>query len=148
MDSGQAGNRGVTRLFAVCAVLFGLFFMHGAPATAAGGCHGAMPAMSSSPMSDSHEVAPAAMSHAADTRQPGLSVRHADASGMSGVLCVSTQASNRIPLPTPGLLAVAAAAVPAFWMLAGLRAAVGRTGRRGPPTRGRDLLLQACIART
>ncbi|MFD5515716.1 hypothetical protein [Streptomyces sp. NPDC127066] len=137
----------MTRLLAVCAVLFGLFFMHGAPATAAGGCHGAMPALSS-PMSDGHDVAPATMGHAPDAHQPGLTVRHADASGMSGVLCVSTPASKRIALPTPSLLAVAAVTVPAFWMPAGLRAAVGRTGRRGPPTSGQDLLLQVCIART
>ncbi|MFJ8002976.1 hypothetical protein [Streptomyces fagopyri] len=151
MGGGQAGNRGVTRLLAVCAVLFGLFFMHGAPATAAGGCHGAMPAMSSpmsSSMSDGHDLAPVTMGHAPGARQPGLSVRHADASGMPGVQCVSTPASQRIPLPTPGLLAPAAVAVPAFWMPAGLRAAVGRTGRRGPPTSGRDLLHQVCVART
>ncbi|MEU3241763.1 MULTISPECIES: hypothetical protein [unclassified Streptomyces] len=148
MGGGQAGDRGVTRLLAVCAVLFGLFLMHGAPATAAGGCHGSMPATSSS-MSGGHDLAPAAMRHAApDTHQPGLSLRHADASGMSGELCVSTPAPKRIPLPAPGLLAVAAVAVSAFWMPAGLRAAISRTGRRGPPTGGRDLLLQACVART
>lgn len=147
MGSGQAGNRGVTRLLAVCAILFGLFLMHGAPATAAGGCHGAMPAMSS-PMPGGHDVAPATMAHTPDAHQAGLSVRHADASGMSGVLCVSTPASERIPLPAPGLFAVAAVTVLAVWMPAGLRAAVGRTEWRGPPSSGRDLLLQVCIART
>ncbi|MGW4673372.1 hypothetical protein [Streptomyces sp. NPDC004324] len=134
----------MARVLAVCAVLFGLFLMHGAPATAAGGCHGSMPSMS-----DRHDVAPAAMRHAApDAHQMGLSLRHADASGMPGELCVSTPAPKRIPLPAPGLLAVAAAAVAVFWMPAGLRAAISRTGRRGPPAGGRDLLLQACVART
>ncbi|MER5382978.1 hypothetical protein ABT040_22300 [Streptomyces sp. NPDC002688] len=147
VGGGQAGNRGVTRLLAVCAVLFGLFLMHGAPATAVGGCHGAMPAMSS-PMPGGHDSAAATMAHAPDAHQPGLSVRHVDASGMSGVLCVSTLASKRIPLPAPGLFAVAAIAALAVWMPAGLRAAVGRMGRRGPPSGGRDLLLQVCIART
>ncbi|MEU1503032.1 hypothetical protein [Streptomyces sp. NPDC005732] len=148
MGGGRVGNRGVARVLAVCAVLFGLFLMHGAPATAAGGCHGSMPATSSS-MADGHDVAPAAVRHAPpDAYQRGLSPRHADASGMSGELCVSTPAPKRIPLPAPGTLAVAAVAVSAFWMPAGLRAAISRTGRRGPPAGGRDLLLQACIART
>ncbi|MER5749236.1 hypothetical protein [Streptomyces sp. NPDC002088] len=137
----------MARLLAVCAVLFGLFLMHGAPVTAAGGCHGAMPAMSS-PMPDGHDVAAATMAHAPDAHQPGLSVRHVDAPGMSGVLCVSTPASKRVPLPAPGLIAMAAVAVLAVWMPAELRAAAGRMGRRGPPSGGRDLLLQVCIART
>ncbi|MET8635252.1 hypothetical protein ABZX69_44315 [Streptomyces sp. NPDC004074] len=147
MGSGQAGNRGVTRALAVCAVLFGLFLMHGAPATAAGGCHGAMPAMPS-PMPGGHDAAATTLAHTPDAHQPGLRVRHVDASGMPGVLCVSTLASKRIPLSAPGLFAVAAVAVLAVWMPPGLWAAVSRTGRRGPPSGGRDLLLQVCIAQT
>ncbi|MFG2476936.1 hypothetical protein [Streptomyces fagopyri] len=147
MGNGQAGRPGVARLPAVCAVLFGLFLMHGAPTTAAGGCHGAMPAMSV-PMSGGHDVAAATMAHAPDAHQPGLSARDAGASGMAGVLCVSTQASKRIPLPTPALFVVAAVAASAAWMPAGLRTAVGGRGRRGPPSGGRDLLLQVCITRT
>lgn len=34
------GRRDGARMLAVCAVPAGLFFMHGAPAGAAGGCHG------------------------------------------------------------------------------------------------------------
>ncbi|MQY40709.1 hypothetical protein SRB17_87420 [Streptomyces sp. RB17] len=146
VDSAQAGRRGVARLLAVCAVLFGLFLMHGAPATAAEGCHGAMPA--ASPMSSGHDAAALLMAHAPTGHGPGPAVRAADVSGMPGVLCVSTPAHERTPLPAPGLLAVAGAAVLVPWTLTRLRAAAGESGRRGPPDGGRDLLLQVCIART
>ncbi|GAA3829296.1 hypothetical protein [Streptomyces chiangmaiensis] len=161
MGSGQAGRRVAARLLAVCAVLFGLFLMHGAPATAATGCHGVMPAMSSpmpgghdampampSPMPGGHEAAAAATAHASDSGQTRVAVRAPNASRMPGALCVSTPAHERIPLPAPGLFAVAAVTAPAVWMPAGLRAAGGGTRRRGPPAGGRDLLRQVCIART
>ncbi|MBY8839922.1 hypothetical protein [Streptomyces sp. SP2-10] len=146
MDSAQAGGRGVRRLLAVCAVLFGLFFMHGAPATAAEGCHGAMTA--ASPMTSGHDTAALLRAHPPSGRGPGSAVRAADHSGMPGVLCVSTPAHERIPLPAPGLLAVAGAAVLALLTLTRLRAVAGAQGRRGPPGGGRDLLLEVCIART
>ncbi|MEU2686591.1 hypothetical protein ABZ654_22460 [Streptomyces hygroscopicus] len=53
MSGGAAGRRGIARLVAVCAVLLGLFLMHGAPATAAEGCHGGMPS-TTAPMPDGH----------------------------------------------------------------------------------------------
>ncbi|MGW5664012.1 hypothetical protein ACWEWG_28675 [Streptomyces sp. NPDC003758] len=147
VESAQAGRRGVARLLAVCAVLFGLFLMHGAPATAAEGCHGVMTAVASSPVAAGHDAA--VMDTAAPAGHgPGPTVRAADTSRMSGMLCVSTPAHERTPLPAPGLLAVAGGAALALWTPARLRAAAGRTGRRGPPGGGRDLLLQVCIART
>ncbi|MFF4835346.1 hypothetical protein [Streptomyces sp. NPDC001315] len=147
VDSAQADRRGTTRLLAVCAVLFGLFLMHGAPATAAEGCHGTMPAIAAPPMTGGHDAA--VMTTAARAaHDPGPAVLAADAPGMPGVLCVSTPAHERTPLPTPGLLTVAGAAVLALWMPARLRAAAGGTVWRGPPAGGRDLLLQVCIART
>ncbi|MEU7423753.1 hypothetical protein [Streptomyces sp. NPDC040750] len=146
MDSAQAGRRGVRRLPVVCAVLFGLFFMHGAPATAAEGCHGAMTA--ASPMTRGHDTAALLTAHPPSGRGPGSAVRAADRSGTPGVPCVSTPAHERIPLPAPGPLAVAGAAVLALWTLTRLRAVAGAQGRRGPPDGGRDLLLQVCIART
>lgn len=42
MSSGHVGRRGIARLLTVCAVLFGLFLMHGSPASAAEGCHGSI----------------------------------------------------------------------------------------------------------
>ncbi|GHE60064.1 hypothetical protein GCM10014715_11850 [Streptomyces spiralis] len=165
MDSvrGRAVRRGIARLLAVCAVLFGLFLMHGAPATAAEGCHGAMsdtaalplppmtgmaPMTGPTPVAGGQDVAPMSTVTAPDTHGAGPAVRAADTSGMSGVHCVSTPAQERVPLPAPGLLAVAGAGALALGAAAGLRAAVRATGRRGPPAGGRDLLLQVCIART
>ncbi|MFE9875608.1 hypothetical protein [Streptomyces sp. NPDC005784] len=147
MDSAQASRPGIARLLAVCAVLFGLFLMHGTPATAAEGCHGAMHADTASPMTGGHDAA-APTTTAPAAHGPGPAVRAAEAPGMAGAPCVSTPAHERTPLPAPGLLGVVGAAVLAPWMLSRLRAAAGGTGRRGPPAGGRDLLLQVCIART
>ncbi|MGV9625726.1 hypothetical protein ACWDTB_03960, partial [Streptomyces sp. NPDC003487] len=63
MGSGHASRRGIARLLAVCAVLFGLFLMHGAPATAAEGCHGAMSTMAAS-MTGGHDAAAPHATHA------------------------------------------------------------------------------------
>src|SRR5690606_18450570 len=53
MSGGAAGRRGSARLVAACVLLLGLFLMHGAPATAAEGCHGAMPSVAAA-MHDGH----------------------------------------------------------------------------------------------
>ncbi|MET8451992.1 hypothetical protein [Streptomyces sp. NPDC005209] len=148
MESTRTGRRGIARLSAVCAVLLGLFLMHGAPATAAEGCHGAAPLMAAAPMTDGHD--PAGVTTGASTAHTfGPAVPAADTSGTAGTLCVSTPAHERSPLPAPGLLAVAGAGVAALWVLSRLRAAAAdTTGRRGPPACGRQLLLQVCTART
>ncbi|MEU8033476.1 hypothetical protein AB0C13_33440 [Streptomyces sp. NPDC049099] len=146
VDSAQAGRRGAARLLAVCAVLFGLFLMHGAPAAAAEGCHGVMSA--ASPMPSGHDTAALLTLHAPTGHGPGPAVRAVDVSRMPGVLCVSTPAHEWTPLPAPGLLTVAGAAVLALWTLTRLRATADGRGRRGPPDGGRELLLQVCIART
>lgn len=139
--SGQARRRGIARLLALCAVLLGLFLMHGAPATAAEGCHGAMSAPAGM-----HEDPAASQSVTAPMAHPGG--RQASGSAaMSGSTCVSTPARDEAPLTAPGLLAVVAVLAALF--LAGRPLAPGRTGRRGlPPPGGRSLLLQVCIART
>ncbi|MET7694027.1 hypothetical protein ABZT06_39690 [Streptomyces sp. NPDC005483] len=145
MGSGQAGRRGIARLLAVCAVLLGLFLMHGSPASAAEGCHGSMPAPA--PMPAGHDASPMTTAHAPATHHPGSAeaFQVAGAPGVSGVLCVATPAHERIPLPAPGLLAVAVTAL-AAWTPARLRA-LGGSWLRGPPSGGRDHLLKACIAR-
>lgn len=147
VNSGPAGRRATARLLAVCAVLLGLFLMHGTPATAAGGCHGAMPTMPS-PVPVGHSAAAMTTAHVPAGQQPGPAVQAANATAMPGALCVSTPARERIPLPVPGLLAVAALAVLTAGTSARLREVGGRTRRRGPPDGGRDLLLKVCIART
>lgn len=147
LGTAQAAKPGIARLLAVCAVLFGLFLMHGAPATAAEGCHGAMTTVATSPMAAGHDAT--VMTTAAPAAHgPSTTARAAHTSRMPGTLCVSTPAHERTPLPAPGLLAVAGAAVLALGTPAGLRAAADGTGRRGPPAGGRDLLRQVCIART
>ncbi|MFF4183479.1 hypothetical protein ACFYZ9_09835 [Streptomyces sp. NPDC001691] len=149
MDRGRTRRPGTSRLLVLCAVLFGLFSMHGAPASAAAGCHGetsmtaamsapgAMPA--AAPMSAGHVMERAARS---DVRAAPV------ASGMSGELCVSTPARERLPLGATGLLAALGLVVLVVWGLGGRRAALLRAARRGPPLTGRSLLLQVCVART
>ena len=164
MDSAQAARRGTARLLAVCAVLFGLFLMHGAPSTAAEGCHGGMGAaggstttgmadtpmtgVANAPITGAHHAAMASSAPPFVDAASGPTMRGAASSGMPGTLCVSTPAHDRIPLPASGLLAVTGALAVVLSGPAGLRAAAGGTGRRGPPTGGRGLLLQVCVART
>ncbi|MFF8418723.1 hypothetical protein [Streptomyces sp. NPDC015680] len=123
----------------LCTVLLGLFLMHGAPASAADGCHDAMAVTASAPgsmqVSAGHfavrgEHAPA---RAVDTT-----------SAMNGESCVFTHARDRV-LPLLMALGLVLLAVRA---LTGRRAAVRGPARRGPPFAGRELLLQVCVART
>ncbi|GAA2332168.1 hypothetical protein [Streptomyces cuspidosporus] len=142
MGGGHAGRRGIARLPAVCAVVFGLFLMHGSPASAAEGCHSSMPA--SAPVAAGPGASSTTTAHATASRHQDPALQ---ATGMPGALCAAIPVPERMPLPVPGLLAVAAVTVPAAWTPAGLRA-LGGSGLRGPPAGGRDHLLQACIART
>ncbi|MFI6054362.1 hypothetical protein ACIBCO_30260 [Streptomyces violascens] len=148
MDRRRTRRAELSRLLVLCAVLFGLFSMHGAPANAAVGCHGgtAMPA----PMAASM-AAPMSAGHAdmrADLRGETRGKHYAApvTTGMSGELCVSTPARERLPLAAAGLLAV-------LGLVALVVGGPRRTGlfvaaRRGPPLSGRGLLLQVCVART
>ncbi|RFC78437.1 hypothetical protein DXZ75_05370 [Streptomyces sp. AcE210] len=140
---GQRGRRrGIARLLALCAVLLGLFLMHGSPANAAEGCHGPM----SAPAALSAEHAGTAMASTSSSGTTHAAAQQASTmSAMGGAICVSTPARDFVPVA--GLMAVVAvlAVVPAVER----PVALGRTGRRGPPTPGgRSLLLQVCIART
>lgn len=143
MGSGQRSRRGAPRLLAVCAVLLGLFLMHGTPAAAAEGCHSAMSHVA--PTADGH----AAMSPAAEAAAGhGAAIKASPMPGTGGASCVSTPAHERIPLPAPGLLAVAVLGALMAGLPARLRAAGCGAGWRGPPDGGRDLLNRVCIART
>ncbi|MFJ8311729.1 MULTISPECIES: hypothetical protein [unclassified Streptomyces] len=146
-DSGQR-RWGPARLLTLCAVLFGLFLMHGAPAGAASGCHGPGSATAVTP----HGHGSAAMTpmvHVARTHPGSVQARTVDGAALhDGAVCVSTPARDRLPLPAPALAALAAlAGLTTLVWAARLRSPAG-TGRRGPPTGGRGLLLQVCIART
>ncbi|MEU9123076.1 hypothetical protein AB0C96_24970 [Streptomyces sp. NPDC048506] len=146
----QSRGRAVARLLAVCALLVGLFLMHGAPATAADGCHGAVPAPAPAhgghTAHGDHAAAMAPMAPMATPSSPHAV--HQAASGAPGTQCVATTVRDRIPLPDVPLLAVVALAGPSARALIGRRVTAGETGRRGPPGGGRDLLMRVCIART
>ena len=141
---GQTRRLRIPRLLALCAVVVGLFLMHGAPATAAEGCHDAI----SAPTPVSADHAGAAMTSATSPVMTRAGAQQA--SGMSavgGTMCVSTPACDLTPLPLGGLTAVVAVLTAIF--LAGRPLILGGTGRHGPPRPGgRSLLLQVCIART
>lgn len=119
VGSRQAGGQGIARLLVLCAVLAGLFLMHGAPATAAEGCHGVMsvPMPVPAPADMGHETATDSMaSIASDGHEvmthtvSGLAlpaapvVKTAAASTGHGALCVSTPVRERAPLPVHALL--------------------------------------------
>ncbi|MCC3779888.1 hypothetical protein [Streptomyces sp. UNOB3_S3] len=155
MSTGQSRGRALAQLMAVCAVLLGLFLMHGSPASAATGCHGAMQEHVATPASPvvptghaahrAHETA-AGMTPAATAHSPV----HVDAQGMTGehgTLCVATAPRDRLPLPTIWLLAAVVLAGPAGWALVRRCLVAGSVGRRGPPGHGRALLLRKCVAR-
>ncbi|MGW8725074.1 hypothetical protein ACWGNF_03435 [Streptomyces sp. NPDC055808] len=141
MDSGRTRGVGFSRFLVLCAVLFGLFSMHGAPASAAGGCHGdlAMATPMGAPMSMGH----ATMSGDHIGRQ-ATSVTPP----MSGEVCVSTPARDRLPAAAAGLFGVLGLVVLVVRGLAGRRTTPFARARRGPPLHGRGLLLQVCVART
>lgn len=140
---GRVGGRDTARLLALCAVLFGLFLMHGAPATAAEGCHGAISVPAE--MRDHLHGGPSAM--APGTMHPGPHQASVGPTMHATTTCVSTPPRAATPLTTPGLLAIVA--VVTFLLLAGGHRSPGQVKRRGPPPPGgRSMLLRVCVART
>ncbi|WP_167160206.1 hypothetical protein [Streptomyces sp. MBT27] len=159
MDGGQTRRVGLSRLLVLCALLFGLFSMHGAPASAATGCHGDLaPATPmGAPMSmghtdmwgghmAAHAATVASRAHAATVASRAYAATVAPPTG--GELCVSTPARDRLPAAAAGLFALLGLVVLLVWGLAGRPATALMAARRGPPFNGRGLLLQVCIART
>ncbi|MFF7969786.1 hypothetical protein [Streptomyces sp. NPDC007905] len=149
MGSTPARRPGTARLLALCAVLLGLFLMHGAPATAADGCHGAVGAAASVHEGhEGHEVQafPKVSDRALLPHADGAQAHAVKGMSSHGTMCVAIPAQNDIPVPVAPLVGVAALAVLAAWALRWAWNPDG-TRRRGPPG-GRGLLLQVCIART
>ncbi|MFJ9680702.1 hypothetical protein ACIRP2_22010 [Streptomyces sp. NPDC101194] len=139
MDRRRACTPGASRLLVLCAVLCGLFLMHGAPASAAEGCHGAPVAAS-----DMHMSMTTGAARTAVPDEHGPAHAGAVTPGTSGESCVFTHARDRL---LPLLMALGLVAL-ALSMPGGRRTAVRGPARRGPPLAGRDLLLQVCVART
>ncbi|WP_143686957.1 hypothetical protein [Streptomyces sp. TLI_171] len=126
-------GRTAARWAVLCALLLGLFLMHGSPASAAG-CHRMAPEPSAGAAGLRHDLD----GHA--ERSVTGPVPH----GSSAAACVSTQARDPLPLTAPG------AAVP--WThprppSARPVAAGDAGGGRAPPGGGRELLLRVCVAR-
>ncbi|MEE1770044.1 hypothetical protein PUR34_18290 [Streptomyces sp. JV185] len=113
--------------------------MHGAPASAAEGCHDAMGMSAATPMSTT-----TADGHLAVRGEHDAAHVAAAVPATNGESCVFTHARDRVlPLLMALGLVLLAVGVPA-----GHRTAVRGPARRGPPFAGRDLLLQVCVART
>ncbi|WBP85104.1 DUF6153 family protein [Kitasatospora cathayae] len=146
MNRRHPQRPGIVRLLAVCAVLLGLFLMHGLPTAAAEGCHtdgaAATAAMPGTTMSDpptgNEAVAPAgvhpAVHHGSDVRS-------------AGTLCSSTPGRDRIALPAMALIAIVSV-WGGLWQLPLRVTGFLARRRRGPPDGGRELLQKVCIART
>jgi hypothetical protein len=146
---------GAARLSVLCAVLLGLVLMHGNPAAAASGCHGAMVVSAGAPGNAAADMAMPAMdaSHGADPASTDSVVGVSDTdhgaslhghAAMEGASCLATPARGGLHLPAPGLLAGGALTTV---LLISLGATIAG-GRRGPPDGGRNLLLRVCVART
>ncbi|MEU9452667.1 hypothetical protein [Streptomyces sp. NPDC048277] len=136
---------GIARLLAACAVLLGLFLMHGSPATVAGGCHGEVGSAPAVRHAE-HGSSMTATAEAPQMRAGTVEIQAMDGMAGHGSLCLATPAQTKIPLPAAPLIALVVFAALTAWAL--WRAwNPGGTGRRGPPG-GRTLLLQVCVART
>ncbi|GGV02084.1 hypothetical protein GCM10010211_81780 [Streptomyces albospinus] len=152
MDSARSRGRAPARLLAVCAVLFGLFLMHGSPAAAVG-CHTSLsapaPVMHHDHAAQAGDMA-GVESALATPAASSLPMVHPGLPSMAGdhdTQCVATPVRDRSVLPTVGILAVGVLTVLFGWALMRRYPVAGAVGRRGPPTGGRALLLRVCTAR-
>ncbi|MFG3051024.1 hypothetical protein ACGFZP_08740 [Kitasatospora sp. NPDC048239] len=143
----------MARLLLLCALLAGLFLMHGSP-TSAGGCHEARPAEAAQAAADPHRQhgAPGAQHsasaapdgpHGSDgPRVHGGGLR----AGASADSCVATRDRDGAGAPAPAVPALAVGPTAPTALAGPYR----RTsdGPRAPPAAGRRLLLQLGVART
>ncbi|MCG6494780.1 hypothetical protein [Kitasatospora sp. A2-31] len=150
-SDGRSGGRTTARLLAVCALLAGLFLMHGSP-TAAGGCHEpASSAPVAPPQGPPHHPAAGRgdpQHAAAPPTAPGPRLEGGRTAGgeQQAASCVSARDRDAAELPPPAVRALA----PVAALLAALGGAFRRRadGPRAPPAAGRRLLLRMCVART
>ena len=138
---GTASARAIARLLTVCAVLTGLFLMHGLPAQGCAAGIGmpatAMPAAATT--GHSEHPAPAALAHDDQAVAAPAAAEH-------GIPCVFTPA----PRGLGGLSALLLAATVALVSFA--RPTFGgdrySRSRRAPPRTGSELLTTLCVSRT
>ena len=123
MRGTRSAPPGIARLLTLCAVLVGVFLMHGLPAQSCAG--GSMPVTMT-------VMAPV---HVAPLTEMGPG--HDD-------LCVFTMPSHG----SDGLLALLLIAVVAWFAPLWPSSRVFRHRRRGPPLAGVRLLSQVCVSRT
>ncbi|MFI9330529.1 hypothetical protein ACIGZJ_23670 [Kitasatospora sp. NPDC052868] len=153
---GRTRGRAVARLLLLCALLAGLFLMHGSP-TSAGGCHEPRPTGAARAAADPHRQhgAPGAQ-HSASTAldgphgPDGSDGPRAHGGGLraaaSADSCVATRDRDGAGAPAPAVPALAVGPTAPTALAGPYR----RTsdGPRAPPAAGRRLLLQLGVART
>lgn len=144
MAVGSARRRpGTARLFAVLAVLVGMFLMHGAPTAAMGDCHNSMALT----VPGAHPMDATAQTAAGASVQ--IQGQSETAGGSQGTSCVTTPIRGHLTLPAVPVLAYAVLVALAVLIGTGRLGGARSTRRRGPPpTDGRQILLQVCISRT
>lgn len=140
----------VSRWLTVCALMLGLFAMHGLPAAAGTGCHGDPTVTMTDPAPVAQPMAPVAAPMTPRQRQAGAVASSPASPHSTGGSCVSTP--PRIPsgLTGPSLLGMAGL-LAALLVTAGAQAGGPRwraRRRRGPPVAGIVLLTQVCVSRT
>ncbi|MFF1870717.1 hypothetical protein [Kitasatospora herbaricolor] len=162
--SSRRRERATAQLLLLCAVLAGLFLMHGSPA-AAGDCHRALGATAGPPAA----AASGAHGHQAAHRPPDMAGRAGATAVPDGAtagrapevsapapsapgphardaLCLATKTRDGAALPAPGPATGASAVVLPAVVAAGLTRSAGSP--RAGPGGGRHILLQVCVART
>ncbi|MFI6447245.1 hypothetical protein [Kitasatospora sp. NPDC050543] len=154
----RAGGGPTAHVLLLCALLAGLFLMHGAP-TSAAGCHAVTRTAHAAgdratvelPAGGQHahavqraHAAPAARAH---RLMPGARSADTVRTPADRALCVSTKAGGGVLLSAPGQVAGGLLALLLLAIAAGpaLRPA---DSPRAPPRAGRLLLLKVCVART
>ncbi|MER5638390.1 hypothetical protein ABT095_15695 [Kitasatospora sp. NPDC002227] len=136
----------LTRLYVLCAVLAGLFLMHGSPASAASGCHRTAAAAPTEEPTADHAAAPAHHAMADPDPGPGPTAAPAEPGhGHPGEVCLATPAQHGQPLAQPG---TAPYAVEAAARAVDGPARSAADGPRAPPSGGRDVTVRNCVSRT
>ncbi|MFE9425079.1 hypothetical protein ACFYNO_19120 [Kitasatospora sp. NPDC006697] len=140
-SSPATRRRTAARLLLLAAVLLGLFLMHGAPTADAADCHSvttAMPTPAQAPT-----PAPTAMAHPERPERPQAApAAHPHPGGAPGsCLALPARAASAHAVAPALFTPVTRTFTPLH------RAAHPLPHRRGPPTGGRDVLLQVCVAR-